>query len=119
MSRGFWLTAHLPEVLEMDRPLFLTVYDLERALGPVTVQNLAIPHDCTDGFLGAYWRQPVAHLDERVRVANSTFSKLSEIEPVLNQLSTDLDSGTCRRTYADLFTKTKLDLGYRLLVAGA
>ena len=33
-------------------------------LGPVRVIKVPIPHDCTDGFLCAYWRRPGYFLDE-------------------------------------------------------
>ncbi len=118
-SPGFWLTDYLPEILDIDRPLFPAISDFERALGPTRVETLPIPHDCTDGFLGAYWRRPDAYLDQRVRGAISTFSKLSDPGPSLERLNKDLESGTWRQRYGGLLTKTELDLGYRLIVAGA
>lgn len=116
-SPGFWLTDYFPEVLDIDRPLFPAISDVERALGPATVETIPIPHDCTDGFLGAYWRRPDAYLDERVRGAISTFSKLSDIGPALDGLRTDLASGAWQRKYGGLLKRTQLDLGYRLIVA--
>jgi len=43
----------------------------------VEAHPLPIPHDCTDRFLGAYWRRPHACLDLGARGAISTFSKLA------------------------------------------
>ena len=118
-SPGFWLTDYFPEILDIDRPLFPAVSEFEGALGSVTAETIPIPHDCTDGFLGAHWRGPAAYLDERVRGATSIFSKLSDIGPGLNRLSTDLDSGKWRRKYGELLREKELDLGYRLIVARA
>ena len=118
-SPGFWLTDYFPEVLDIDRPLFPALSEFEGALGPVMAETIPIPHDCTGGFLGAHWRRPAAYLDERVRGATSIFSKLSDIGPGLNRLSTGLDSGKWRRKYGELLREKELDLGYRLIVARA
>ena len=116
-SPGFWLTDYFPEILDIDRPLFPAISDFERALGPATVETIPIRHDCSDGFLGAYWRRPDAYLDERVRGAISTFSKIADIGPALDRLRTDLESGAWQREYGGLLKRTQLDLGYRLIVA--
>ena len=116
-SPGFWLTDYFPEILDIDRPLFPTIGDFEHALGPVTVETIPIPHDCSDGFPGAYWRRPASYLDARVRGAISTFSKLSDIRSGLNRLDADIDSGRWRCRYSELLTRTELDIGYRLIVA--
>ena len=111
------MTDYFPEILEIDRSIFPSLGDFGRELGSVKVQTVPIPHDCTDGFLGTYWRRPEAYLDERVRGAMSTFSKLSDTERGLAQLSADLESGNWRRKYGALLKETELDLGYRLIVA--
>ncbi len=116
-SPGFWLTDYFPEILDMDRPIFPSLDELERELGPTLVVNVPIPHDCTDGFLGAYWRRPGAYLDERVRSAISTFSKLQNPTPGLTKLRDDLDSGRWRERYGEILNEYALDLGYRLIVA--
>ena len=88
-----------------------------RALGPVTVKTIPIPHDCGDGFLGAHWRRPAVYLDERVPGAISTFAKLSAIGSVLNRLSADVHCGKWRVKYGDLEKTAELDIGYRLVLA--
>ena len=70
---GFWLTDYVPEVLEIDRPIFPMLHQYEHVFGPTKVIDVLIPHNCTDGFMGAYWRRPEAYLDQRVRSAISTF----------------------------------------------
>jgi SAM-dependent methyltransferase len=114
----FWLVAeYFPEIGVIDRPIFLTLDELRRALGPIDVRPLPIPHDCTDGFLGAYWRRPSAYLDAGVRGAISTFTKVADVEPGVARLRRDLVDGTWTRRHADLLDRPELDLGYRLVVA--
>ncbi len=117
-SSGFWLVDdYFPEVVEIDRPIFPTLEELRRALGPVEVRALPIPHDCVDGFLGAYWRRPHAYLDAGVRGAISTFSKLRAPEPGLARLRRDLEDGSWARRHGHLLARSELDLGYRLVVS--
>src|SRR5262245_7208045 len=64
---SFWLTdAYFPEIVDLDRGRCPSVADLVRHLGNCQVHRIAIPHDCVDGFLAAYWRRPEAYLDPRV-----------------------------------------------------
>jgi SAM-dependent methyltransferase len=114
----FWLVDdYFPALAALDRPIFDTLDDLRRILGPVEIQPLPIPHDCVDGFLGAYWRRPHAYLDPAVRGAISTFSKIGDVEPGLVRLRRDLEDGTWTRRYGHLATRSELDLGYRLVIA--
>jgi SAM-dependent methyltransferase len=114
----FWLVDdYFPALAALDRPIFDTLDDLRRILGPVEIQPLPIPHDCVDGFLGAHWRRPHAYLDPAVRGAISTFSKIGDVEPGLVRLRRDLEDGTWTRRYGHLATRSELDLGYRLVIA--
>ncbi|MGH7356483.1 MAG: class I SAM-dependent methyltransferase, partial [Candidatus Rokuibacteriota bacterium] len=115
---GFWLTEdYFPSILTIDRPIFPTVDELRGVLGEIEVVPLPVPHDCTDGFLGAYWRRPGAYVDAGVRSAISTFAKLEDVEPGLARLRADLADGTWARRHGDLLRRDELDLGYRLVVA--
>jgi SAM-dependent methyltransferase len=115
---SFWLVAeYFPEIVVLDRPIFPTLDDFRQALGPIEVRPLPIPHDCTDGFLGAYWRRPAAYLDVGVRGAISTFTKLADPEPGVARLRRDLADGTWARRHADLLDRPALDLGYRVVIA--
>lgn len=114
----FWLTDdYFPELIAIDRQIFPTIEDLRRELGQLAVSSVPIPHDCLDGFLGAYWRRPEAYLDSSVRGAISTFAKLSSTEPGLERLRRDLSSGDWHRRNAAILSRQSLDLGYRLVVA--
>ncbi len=117
-TSGFWLVEeYFPEIVEIDRPIFPSLEEFRRTLGRIEVSTLPIPHDCVDGFLGAYWRRPHAYLDADIRRAISTFSKIHTLEPGLDQLRRDLEDGTWERRYGDLRSCSEIDLGYRLVVS--
>jgi SAM-dependent methyltransferase len=116
-AAGFWLVEDYFPELAIDRAIFPSLDEMRRTLGPIEVHPLPIPHDCTDGFLGAYWRRPHAYLEAAVRGAISTFSKLDDVDPGLARLRNDLENGTWTRRHGPLLTRSDLDLGYRLVVA--
>ena len=63
---GFWLIDdYFPEIGEIDRQILPSLEEFRNALGPIEVRPLLVPHDCSDGFLGAYWRRPHAYLDPK------------------------------------------------------
>ncbi len=114
---GFWLTDYFPEILELDRRTMPAVSTIKRHLGTTKVFDIPIPHDCTDGLLGAHWRRPHAYLDPGVRSATSVFSQIGNLDPGLSRLRADLESGSWRRQYGHLLSRSDFDLGYRLIVA--
>src|SRR5262245_21518370 len=118
---GFWLTDdYFPDIMAIDRPIFPTMEDFRRLFGRVEVLQVPIPHDCSDGFLGAYWRRPHAYLDEGVRGAISTFTKLRDVGrdvEGLERLRRDLADGTWDRRYGDVLQRSEIDLGYRIVIA--
>jgi hypothetical protein len=117
-TTGFWLVEdYFPAIKEIDRRIMPSLEDLHQALGPVDVRPLPVPHDCTDGFLGAYWRRPSAYLDPGVRSAISAFAELPNTDAGLGRLRADLADGTWERRYGHLMQQATLDLGYRLVVA--
>jgi len=117
-AEDFWLTRdYFPEILATDRRIFPSMDLLRAVFGRIDVQPLAIPCDCVDGFLGAYWQRPEAYLDEGVRAGISSFSRLPNIGPQLQRLERDLASGNWERRNAELRHFPDLDIGYRLVVA--
>lgn len=117
---GFWLTReYFPEILETDRAKFPSLSELAEALGSTEVRVVPVPHDCTDGFLGAYWRRPERYLDPAARGAISAFAALGEVEGRLARLAADLRSRAWHRRNAELLARTELDLGYRIVAGGA
>jgi SAM-dependent methyltransferase len=119
----FWLTAeYFPEMLALDVPRFPSMAELAARLGPVDVRPVPIPADCTDGFLGAWWRRPEAYLDPAIRRAISSFAQIdrARLARGVGRLQSDLRSGAWDRRFGDLRRLDELDLGYRLVVgAGA
>jgi SAM-dependent methyltransferase len=114
---GFWLADYFPGILHIDRLIFPSLEILRSELGPVSIFDVPIPHDCADGFLGAYWRRPASYLDPSVRSAISTFAKVQDVHAGLASLARDLHSGEWRQRYGSVLGESSLDLGYRLVVA--
>lgn len=113
--RGFWLADYVPELVTLDEARMPRITDYEAWLGPVEVSALPIPHDCSDGFLCAYWRRPAAYLDPRIRAAMSSFWALGDVSEGLSRLERDLDSGAWVQRYGELLDLDDRDLGYRLV----
>jgi SAM-dependent methyltransferase len=113
-----WLTDYFPALAALDEAQMPSISDYERWLGPVRIATVAVPHDCSDGFLYAYWRRPAAYLDPRIRSGSSSFWTIGDVEPGLQSLKQDLDSGAWQRRYAELLALDAYDAGYRLVVAG-
>ena len=94
----------------------LTSMFYEGWLGPVQITPVRVPHDCSDGFLYAYWRRPAAILihtsDPAVRPSGP-----SATPKQLQGLRRDLETGEWERRYAELLTLDEYDAGYRLVVA--
>ena len=119
VTRRFWLVEeYLPEIgaYERDVPSPSAVASLLG--GPAEIVPVAVPHDCTDGFLGAYWRRPEAYLDPVVRAGISIFAPLGDaVAPAMERLRADVESGAWAERHADLLARGDLDIGYRLVVA--
>lgn len=115
--RGFWLADYIPELVALDEAQMPRMSDYERWLGPVSIAPVPIPHDCTDGFLCAYWRRPAAYLDPRIRAAMSSFWALGDVSEPLSRLERDLASGAWAARHSHLLGFDAYDCGYRLVVA--
>ena len=75
------------------------------------------PHDCADGFLGAYRRRPTAYLDDPVRGSISTFARIGRVSTRLERLRADLEGGRRALKNAELLGLEELDVGYRPVVS--
>jgi hypothetical protein len=121
----FWFaTEYLPGSMELVPPRYRRPGVWERELrwllgGDIRIEPVPIPHDCLDGFFGAYWRRPEALLDKAVRDGISVFAKVAaeEVDRAIGQLRADLDSGVWRERHRELLEIEELDLGYRLVIA--
>lgn len=116
----YWLTEYFREFAVRDRDQFPEPAVLADEIGcPVTVHAWPVPHDCIDGFQGAWWRRPERYFDPLVRAGISSFHRLSEDElsDGLTRLRSDLDDGTWSERNSNLLNLDELDLGYRIIVA--
>ena len=114
----FWLLRdYFPEIEALDRRTMPDLGRLRAVLGPIEVMPLAIPADCRDGFLAAYWRRPEAYLDPAVRASISVFGRIPDTDKRVDSLRNDLATGQWRQRHGDLLARDEIDLGYRIVVA--
>jgi len=117
----FWLTReYVPWLLEWDATRFPTIAEMCGALPGASVEPVPVPHDCEDGFLGAWWARPEAYLDPEVQRSNSLFAlgpDRPRLEAALERLAEDLRSGAWDARHSELRTRESADLGYRLVTA--
>ncbi|WP_062981656.1 class I SAM-dependent methyltransferase [Nocardia anaemiae] len=120
VCREFWLLRdYLPAAAETDARLAVALPRLTGLLGDASITPIPVPHDCVDGFGGAYWRRPEAYLDETVRAGMSmlAMTPAALLRDGLNRLRADLTTDRWAARQADLLGKSHLDLGYRLVTA--
>jgi SAM-dependent methyltransferase len=118
--RQFWLLReYLPAAAQTDADLALPITKLTGLLGDPRIVAIPVPHDCADGFGGAYWRRPHAYLDPTIQSGMSLFALTPEpiLREGLSRLRADLSSGAWDRNHQHLLAMEELDLGYRLLIA--
>ncbi len=116
-ANRFWLvTEYLPEARRYDDGRTVAIGRLLDLLPGAAVSPVPVPHDCRDGFLGAFWRRPEAYLDPAVRGAISSLAAIEGRSAAgLERLRNDLETGAWRTRHADLLELDELDLGYRLV----
>ncbi len=117
-ASDFWLTRdYFPALQALDRRIMPPIRALVSELGEVQVVPVPVPHDCVDGFLGAYWRRPEVYLDPLARRSMSSFAAIDAAEAAdgVDRLARDLRSGAWHERNEHLLTLDALDVGYRLL----
>jgi SAM-dependent methyltransferase len=122
----FWLTMeYLPEFLGLIPSRYrgpgAWEDELRTAFGSVRLTPIPIPHDCTDGFYGAFWRRPEAYLDAGVRAGVSVFAQVPSVavNRAIDALRADLENGRWQGRHRELLTMDELHLGYYVVVAAA
>ncbi len=116
----YWLVRdYLPEMGVKDEPRFPPLQVVAEALGGAEIVPVPIAHDCADGFLCAWWKRPLAYLDDDVRANISTFALLAPaaVAEAMERLERDVADGTWAERNAELLAHDEADFGYRLLVA--
>jgi SAM-dependent methyltransferase len=118
-ARFWFVHQYLPEWTRHEASK-ATLSRIVAALPEPRVEPLLIPHDCSDGFGGAYWRRPWAYLDAEVRASSSVLSLLDPvvIQRATERLEADLRSGAWHERNRELLDLHEFDGGYRLVIAG-
>lgn len=115
-AERFWLVQ---EYLPPEAPDDLVAGQrIASWLNNVQTVKLPVPHDCTDGVFGAYWRRPEAYLDPVVRASISglALGDPDVVESAMARLQVDVQSGAWRSKHAELLDLDQLDLGYRVII---
>jgi len=118
ISRYWLVRDYLPQIAVQDERRFPTVETVAEALGGAEIVPVPIAHDCSDGFLCAWWKRPLAYLEEGVRANISSFAAMDPValSDALERLEQDVADGTWAERNAALLAQDEADFGYRLLV---
>ncbi|HKY53688.1 MAG TPA: class I SAM-dependent methyltransferase [Anaerolineales bacterium] len=114
----FWNAKYFPQLIEIERNRYPKLDQIAEYLGEkLTVTNVKIPLDCTDGFQEAFYGRPEAFLQEEVRNAQSAWGFLDkEIEnQYVKRLSDDLASGEWDRMFGYHRKLPEFEGAFRLL----
>ena len=110
--RRFWLDQYAPEVIDTEARRYPSVQTLAEGLGgPVDVDVVPVPLDCTDGFNEAYYGRPEMLLDPAARRSCSAWSFVDAGVPgrFARDLGRDLADGTWDARYGHLRTQPFFD----------
>jgi SAM-dependent methyltransferase len=119
VHRSFWLwREYFPAAASASAASELPVEQVAETIGANRVETIFVPHDCSDGFGPAYWRRPAAYLDPDVRGCISGLARLpaKDLEPGLERLRHDLDTGAWQARHQSLLDLDAIDAGLRLIV---
>lgn len=120
-DQELWVVSeYVPQIRAIEHARFTPLSTVVSALDAHTVHRFEIPWDFSDGYQPAFWRRPEAYLDPSIRAASSTFAQLpdSVVEPAMDRLREDLQSGAWHECHRGLLGSDRMDFGYRLVVAG-
>lgn len=119
LEADLWMWHYFPAASALDATRAPSIEHVADRLGADRIEVVPVPHDCTDGFGGAYWRRPEAYLDADVRASISSLAVLddAQLEPGLTRLRAELESGAWHEAHADLLALDEVDLGYRLVIS--
>jgi SAM-dependent methyltransferase len=114
-----WIaTDYASDMIGQDAFVFPPIAEVASWLD-ADVEVVPVPHDCTDGFVGAFWARPEAYLDPAVRAGMSAMRTLDPgyVDAAMARLAADLRSGAWDAKWGHLRAMREMDLGYRLLVS--
>jgi SAM-dependent methyltransferase len=119
LMQDYWLNDYIPEVRAVEASRFPPIERIAAALGgQVEVKPVPVPLHCRDGFNEAYYGRPEALLDEKARLACSSWSLVPKaaVERFVKHLSRDLASGRWDQKYGHLRSQPFFDGPLRLVV---
>lgn len=122
--RSFWLADYFPQIgLQFRQTEELTIERLSEQLQAVwkrtpEIHPFPLPPDLADQFGAASWARPEAYLRPEIRQGISDFALMppEELEPQLQRLEQDLESGAWDERYGALRTQESYEVGYRFVV---
>jgi ubiquinone/menaquinone biosynthesis C-methylase UbiE len=124
LGEKFWLNDYFPFIWENAERVFPPLYDIMALIQKTTqrtveASTLMLPHDLSDMFLAAGWRQPEVYLNPEIRASMSVFALAdsSIFEEGLRLLKEDLNSGKWDAKYGQIRKLKQIDTGYRFLCA--
>lgn len=115
----FWLAEYAPLVIATEARRYPSIGRIATGLGgSVTVAEVPVPLDCTDGFGEAYYGRPEALLDPGARLANSAWSFVppAAADESVGRLASDLESGVWDARWGALRSRPSFDGSLRLIV---
>jgi SAM-dependent methyltransferase len=121
LGRLWLIRDYLPETLAHHAAAFPSIARLAELLPGAHATILPVPRDCTDGFMAAFWGRPEAYLDPAIRAATSPWHRLAPdtVDRALERLADDLATGSWDERYGHLRRRADLDVGLRVVTAGA
>ncbi|MCB0352137.1 MAG: methyltransferase domain-containing protein [Bdellovibrionales bacterium] len=113
----FWLVRdYFPEIFRKDQTLFPKMEDFRKFFPRCSIENVEIPDDCIDGFLGAHWKRPEEYLRPSTRQCISAFQRLQNFDRGLEALRCDLENDQWYERNRELMPLQSLDVGYRIVI---
>jgi hypothetical protein len=113
-------SEYFPELSVAERRRLPSLDLITEVLGgAVTVTEVPVPIDCTDGFTDAFYARPEAFLDPAVRAGQSAWAFIDEeaINAGLARLARDLREGAWDDAHGHLRTQASFTGALRLVVA--
>ena len=119
VANAMWLMQdYAPEIAAWDAEHFPSTAQVARWLGGARVETIAVPADCSDGFLMSFWNHPERVVDPAARAATSGLARLPRAvqDRIAHDLGADLDSGAWDARHGHLRSLDSFDAGLRLVV---